>query len=141
MTLVIIGILSVTALPKFFSLSVFQQRFFFDDTLNALRYAQKLAVVTACNVQVAITANAFTVTRPGATDRSQCTSTNPANFTQNVTRPGSRESTYTGSQSGISLTTATVYFTAKGNASSGLTISVGTQQIIIVPDTGFVYAP
>ena len=65
MTIVILGILSVTALPKFFSLSVFQQQVFFDDTLNALRYAQKLAVVTACNVQVSIAANTFTIYTSG----------------------------------------------------------------------------
>lgn len=141
MTLVIIGILSITVLPKFFSLSVFQQRVFFDDTLNAIRYAQKLAVATACNVQVAIAGNTYTITRPAATDRSQCASTTPANFTLNVPRPGSRETSYTGSQSGIALTGTTFYFAAKGNASTGQTLSVGGQQIIIVADTGFVYAP
>ena len=143
MTIVIVGILSATALPKFFDFSVFQQRTFFDDTLNAIRYAQKLAVATACNVQVAIAANRFTITRPNAGSAAdpKCTSTNAADFTQAVTRPGSNESSYQGSLSGVSLTTATVYFMAKGNASSAATINVGSQQIVIVPDTGFVYAP
>ena len=141
MTIVILGILSATAIPKFFDFSVYQQRVFFDDTLNAIRYAQKLAVATACNVQVSISGNQFTLMRPSASNRSLCSSTSTGDFTLAVSRPGSRESSYQGSLAGISLTSATVYFTAKGNASSGMTIKVGSQQIIIVPDTGFVYAP
>ena len=139
MTIVILGILSATALPRFFDLSAYQQRTFFDDTLAAIRYAQKLAVATGCNVQVAIAANQFELKRPGATDRSQCTSTTAGDFTQAVIRPGSGEASYRGSQSGIALTTATVYFTAKGTASDGLDIAVGDHKITIVKDTGLVY--
>lgn len=139
MTIVILGILSATALPKFFDLSTYQQRTFFDDTLAAIRYAQKLAVATGCNVQVAIAANRFELKRPGATDRSQCASTTAGDFTQAVIRPGSGEASYQGSQAGIALTSATVYFTAKGNASDGLDIQVGNNKITIVKDTGFVY--
>lgn len=139
MTIVILGILAATALPKFFDLSVYQQRTFFDDTLAAVRYAQKLAVATGCNVQVAIAANQFELKRPGATDRSQCTSTTAGDFTQTVPRPGSGEAGYQGSQSGIALTSATVYFTAKGAASADLDINVGANKLSIVKDTGFVY--
>lgn len=140
MTIVIIGILSASAIPKFFDYTAYQQKAFFDDTLNAIRYAQKLAVATACNVQVAITANQFTIKRPGATDRSQCASTNAAQFTQTVARPGSGGA-YQGSLSGVTLSTVTFYFTAKGNASGSFTLNVGSQQISVVQDTGFVYAP
>jgi MSHA pilin protein MshC len=139
MTIVILGILSATALPKFFDLSAYQQRAFFDDTLAAIRYAQKLAVATGCNVQVATAANQFELKRPGATDRSQCDSTTAGDFTQAVIRPGSGESSYQGSQTGVALSSATVYFTAKGDASAGLDINVGTHKITIVKDTGFVY--
>lgn len=140
MTLVILGIISATFTPKFFETSVYQQRVFFDDTLSAIRYAQKLAVATGCNVQVSIAGNAFTLKRPGALDRSQCTSTTAANFTQNVAHPGSGETSYSGSQSGITLTTASFYFTALGPASTGLDITVGgTQKITVIQQTGFVY--
>jgi len=140
MTLVILGILSATFSPKFFQLSTYQQRVFFDDTLAAIRYAQKLAVATGCNVQVSIASNIFSLKRPGAADRSQCASTTSANFTQNVVHPGSGDSQYSGSMSGVTLTTATFYFTALGMASSGLDITVGSaNKISIIQDTGFVY--
>ena len=56
-TMLLLGILSATALPKFFSVSGYQQQVFFDDTLAAVRFAQKLAVATGCNVQVSIAAD------------------------------------------------------------------------------------
>ncbi len=137
MTLVILGILSAVAMPKFFSYTTFQQTGFFYDMLNAIRYAQKLAVATNCNVQVAISANQYALTRPSA--RTYCTSTTAANFTQNIIRPGSGENSYQGSLAGVALSSATFFFMARGNASGAFTITVGSHQISIVPDTGYVY--
>lgn len=140
MTIVILGILSATVLPRFFDLSSYQERVFFDDTLAAIRYAQKLAVATGCNVQVTIAGNAFVLKRPGAVDRSQCASTTAADFTRNVANPGSGDSQYSGSQSGITLTPATFYFNALGTASSGQIITVGSvKTMTVIQETGFVY--
>jgi MSHA pilin protein MshC len=140
MTLVILGIISAVALPKFFQLSSYQERVFFDDTLAAIRYAQKLAVATGCNVQVNIAGNAFYLKQPGALDRSRCASTTAADFTRDVAHPGSGAASYSGSQSGISLTSATFYFNALGVASTALDITVGsTKKITVIKETGFVY--
>jgi len=139
MVIVLLGILSATALPKFFDITAFKERGFFDDTLGAIRYAQKLAVATGCNVQVVIAANQFALKRPGAIDSSQCASTAASDFSQAVPRPGSGESNYQGSQSGISVSDVTIYFTAKGTASTGLDITVGNHKITVIQDTGFVY--
>ncbi|MDD2800857.1 MAG: type II secretion system protein [Methylobacter sp.] len=137
--MVLLGILSAIALPKFFDITPFQERGFFDDTLSAIRYAQKLAVASGCNVQVVIAANQFALNRPGASDRSQCASTTASDFTQSITRPGSGESIYQGSQSGVLVSNATIYFTAKGAASTGLDITVGSRKITVTQNTGFVY--
>lgn len=139
MVIVVLGILAVSAMPKFFNISIFQQRGFFDDTLNAISYAQKLAVATSCNVQVSIAANQFELKRPSAADRSLCRSTSDSDFTSAVMRPGSGESNYQGSLSGISLTDTTLYFYAKGDASADANINVGSRRITIVGSTGFVY--
>lgn len=141
MTMVILGILSATTLPKFFDLNFYYERVLFDDTINAIRYAQKLAVATSCNVQVRISANQFELKRPTATDRSECTSTISTNFDLSVARPGSGELGYQGSQPGISLSAATFYFTAKGDVSASEQINVGNngKQISVVKDTGLVY--
>ncbi|OQW80004.1 MAG: hypothetical protein BVN35_01125 [Proteobacteria bacterium ST_bin11] len=141
MVIVTLGILSATTLPKFFNLSLYQEKVFFDDTINAIRYAQKLAVKTGCNVQVQISTNQFELSRPSATDRSKCGSTADTDFDLAVARPGSGESSYQGSQAGIALTNTTFYFSAKGNASADQHINVGSngRQISVVADTGFVY--
>lgn len=139
MVIVVLGILSATALPRFFDLSAYQERAFFDDTLNAVRYAQKLAVASNCNVLVRISGNQFEVMRPAAVDRSLCASTTASDFTQDVPRPGSNETSYQGSQSGVIASDATLYFTGKGTASADATLAVGSRQITVVQNTGFVY--
>ena len=137
--IVVLGILAVTAIPKFFHVTDYQEHGFFDDTLNALRYAQKFAVASSCNVQFSIAGNQFVLNRPGASNRSLCTSTTAGDFTQALPRPGSGETGYQGSQAGVSLTKTTLYFSAKGTASSSATISVGSRQITVVQGTGFIY--
>jgi MSHA pilin protein MshC len=137
--IVILGILASSALPKFFELSGYQQSGFFDDTLNAIRYAQKLAVATGCNVQFSTASNQYTLKRPGASDRSLCSSSTASDFTQVVSRPGSGESSYQGSQSGVSISNTTLYFNAQGTASTNATITLANRQITVVRNTGFVY--
>lgn len=136
--IVLLGILSVTALPKFFNGSMFQERAFYEDVLGAFRYAQKRAIATHCNVQVAIAGNQYQLKQPSASDRSKCDSTTAADFTLAVTRPNSSDN-FQGSLSGIALSNATVYFTAKGTASSNVTVTVGNRSLSVVQVTGFVY--
>jgi MSHA pilin protein MshC len=140
MVIVLLGVLSATALPRFFSVSTYQQQAFFDDTLNAVRYAQKLAVATGCKVQVSISANAYALNSPA--NRSQCASNAPS-FSLTVRNPGTGEASYTHSESGVSLTSsaASFYFDALGRASADVTLTVAsTKTIKVVSDTGFVYA-
>ena len=142
MTLVLLGILSATALPKFFAVSSYQKPLFFDDTLSALRYAQKLAVATGCNVQISIDNNSYTLSRPATADRSLCTSTNPTDFSLPVRHPGTGEATYTHFENGVSLTAnpSIFYFNALGQASADVTLTVAGDKIIaVVAATGFVY--
>ena len=142
MVIVLLGILSATALPRFFDVSGYRQQAFFDDTLNAVRYAQKLAVAMGCKVQVSVSANAYTLNSPA--NRSQCPSSAAATFSSNVRNPGTGATTYTNNQSGVTLTStaATFYFDALGKASADVTLTVaGSKTITVVGVTGFVYAP
>ncbi|MCX7100170.1 MAG: type II secretion system protein [Methylobacter sp.] len=139
MVIVVLGILSATALPKFFSISSYQQQAFFDDTLSAVRYAQKMAVATGCKVQVSINANAYVLNRPA--NRSQCLS-NTAVFSLPVRNPATGDTSYTYSQAGVSLTSnhSTFYFDALGRASANVLLTVaGVKTITVVSETGFVY--
>lgn len=55
--MVLIGILSVAVLPRFFDQNVFAARSFFDESQALLRYAQKVAVAQRRTVCVALAAN------------------------------------------------------------------------------------
>ena len=52
MTIVIMGILAAVVGPRFFTKSNFDERFYFEEVLSTVRYAQKLAVASGCRIQV-----------------------------------------------------------------------------------------
>jgi MSHA pilin protein MshC len=60
--IVIIGIVGVAAIPRFFNRNVFDSRGFYDQVISTLRYAQKTAVAQHRLVCVAFTANTVTLT-------------------------------------------------------------------------------
>lgn len=130
MVLVILGILSATALPKLFDNAIFQSRGFADQVLATLRYAQKTAIAQHQNVCVNLTATTVTLT----INNTACSS--PLNLpdrqTNSLTAP-----------TGITLTTtaATLTFDAVGRASTTATITIPgvTNAITVEAETGYVY--
>ena len=60
--LVIVGILAVTAIPRFFDSKIFESRGFHDETQSLLRYAQKAAVAQRRTVCVAVSATGVALT-------------------------------------------------------------------------------
>jgi len=51
MVIVILGIISAVALPRFFDRNTFDERFYFEEVLSSVRYAQKLAVASGCYIR------------------------------------------------------------------------------------------
>ena len=70
--MVVVGILAVAALPRFFDRSVFEARGFLDETRALLRYAQKTAVAQRRTVCVAFAAGGAALTIAGAAGVSVC---------------------------------------------------------------------
>lgn len=138
-TLVIIGALAAVSAPIFFSADTFRQRGFFNETLSAVRYAQKLAVASGCTVSVSITASGFSVNRAaGNTPPGTCNTgpygtvvTDPSNPGQGLSRSA---------PAGVAIAPVTsIIFTSLGNASTGdATITVGGSQFRVWGATGFV---
>lgn len=135
MTIVLIGILSAVALPRFFGRHDFDQRVFFNDTLNAIRFAQKSAIATGCNTRFVINNNSYHVLRDDS-----CTS---GHFSSNlaIRNPTTNEIGYTGSQANITLTAThtNTTFDALGKADSNNTLTIGSNTISIIAATGFSY--
>jgi len=141
MVIIMLGIVSITALPKFFQKNTFAERAFFADTLNALRYAQKLAVATGCKVKVSFSSDSYSLTRKGDTSSTLCPPSGSI-YSLAVPHPSSGANSYSGSESGITLTASvsSIIFNPLGTASTDATLIVGgVRTIKVIAKTGFVY--
>ena len=136
MVIVIMGILSAVALPKFFDSSYYQARGFADQVLATLRYAQKSAIAQhrlVC-VSLSASANSITLTRASLSTDSSCTLA--------INLPD-RASNSLAAPSGITLSPSIVIsFDANGryvaSAPASISISNVSLPIIIQAETGYV---
>jgi MSHA pilin protein MshC len=126
----LLGILAAFAIPRFFDMDTFRVRAAYDEVAGAVRYAQKLAVASGCEVQVVIGANSYAL-QQHSTD---CTS---GTFNDIVNHPVTSNSAV-----GVSLTPQTFAFDAMGRSSAAVSITVGgSDTITVVAETGYVDAP
>jgi MSHA pilin protein MshC len=138
-TMVIAGVLAMTALPRFVRIQDFEARFFFDDTLAGLRYAQKLAISTGCAVQVDFTPGGYVVNQ-----RAACST---GAWSQPVYDPSDGSLGFAATApAGVALGSSVdpIVFDALGRALDGAgvpsdaTLAVGPRSIAVVGETGFV---
>jgi len=107
--IVLLSILSVFALGSLFDQDEFAARGFFDDTVNAVRFAQKLAISTGCAVQVSVNASGYQLDQ-----RASCAA---GGFDIPVVNPSNRGNNYANLNipNGFNLSpTTTVTFNALG---------------------------
>lgn len=138
---VILGIISVFAAPLLSPKSAFDERFFYDDLLQALRFSQRLAVSSGCAVQVNFISTGYTLKQD-----QNCTLSSPA-FTKNPLRPGSNEIYSNASlPAGVSYSYSInpIVFNSLGQALNGsaslisqASITVGSRSIQVDGETGF----
>ncbi len=139
----LLSILSVYALSSFFDQDEIAARGFFDDTVNAVRFAQKLAVSTGCDVRVSTVAAGYSLLQS-----STCTAND---FTNPVVNPANRGNNYQNLNvpSGFSLAsippTPWITFNARGILDSGsdvaftITDGVTTYNFNVDGQTGLVW--
>ena len=122
--------------------SEFQERFFFDDAVSALRYGQKIAVATDCRVQVTINASGYVLNHQNG-----CTG---STYTQTVVHPGTGVDGYSSSPPGgvsVSSTVSPILFDPLGRAlNSGgsvtnATVTIASRLINVVGETGSILTP
>lgn len=115
--IVILGILSAIAAPKFFDQQSYHERAFKDELVSALRYGQKRAVASGCTIRVGITVTDFTLYRHANT--ASCNTLPPV--TVIVTHPSGGDFT---AEAPISLVPVTLAFDALGRArNAGYSVS------------------
>ena len=135
---VLLGILSVFALGRFFGPDQFAARGFFEDTRNAMQFAQKLAISTGCDVRVTTIATGYQL-------RQRLTCPTGA-FTLPVQNPANRGVDYENFNmpNGYSLSVHTVIFNARGTLDTGddtITLTDGTTTLNfnVYAQTGLVF--
>ena len=139
--MVLISILGVVALGRMTGLSGYEVRGFFDDTVAALRYAQKLAISTGCDVQVALTSTSYQLL--------QQDSCSAGGFIRNVVKPIDRNSPYTNTApAGITISstpsTAAIIFSPQSVVSgiaSDTTFTIDSYQFELYQNTGLINVP
>jgi len=128
--MVILGILAAVAVPVFFDLDSYKERAAYDEVASALRYAQKLAVASGCEVRVAVTSDGYALQQLDG-------GCNAGTFATISGHPVNN-----GNFSGVSITPEINFiFDSMGRSDTGTTINVGTKSITIVAETGYVDAP
>lgn len=129
--ILVLGILAAVAAPKFFNLSGYQERAAYDEVAGAVRYAQKLAVASGCEVLVDLSANSYAL-QQHATD---CTTGSFVTISGHpITANNFSGVTLSSSPSGF-------IFDSLGRSSSAATISIGSYSFNVIAETGSVDAP
>lgn len=132
--LVIVALIATVTGPLFFNVNVFKQSGFFEETLSAVRYAQKHAVATGCPVRVETTANGFTLYRPAS---AAACAAGPYNTP--IADPSGNAATFTRTApDGVMLSAHSFTFAADGTASADQSITVGGTTFQVSAMTGFV---
>jgi MSHA pilin protein MshC len=135
--MVIVGILAVVALPRFFDRNVFESRGYYDQAISTLRYAQKTAVAqrtTVCVVDTATEIGLFAAdcATPLNVLTSQRCPTDQINYQHKVCVPA-----------GVSITSAhgSLSFTALGSTpvQKIYTVSGYATAITVEAGTGYVH--
>jgi MSHA pilin protein MshC len=133
MVILIAGILAAVAIPRLLT-STFDDARLYDDTLAALRYAQRTAVASQRTVCATFGANTLALTYDQNYGGTSCSASLPP--------PAGASTAYqvTASGSASYSVAASFSFDRLGKPSAGQTISLSSGQTITVePDTGYVY--
>ncbi len=144
--MVIVGVLSAIALPRFADTEPFAARGFYDEAAAAARYAQGLAIASGCatGVEFSAAAGTYRVLRYGGAD---CNDIGAA--TTPVTRPGSTDPFVGTAPAGVTIDAdLSFHFDRIGRPRNGagvpiddpaaLMVGIGGRDLRIAPATGMV---
>ncbi len=136
--IVILGVLALTVMPRFFSRQTFESRGFFDQTKAAIRYAQKTAIAQRRTVHVNLRGNAICLTYVADAN---CVNVNASDI---VLSPASGQRFYTEAPSGVSFNAVGSFsFSPLGRPSAAVVVGVTgdgmVRNITVEGETGYVH--
>lgn len=135
--LVIIALITAVGRSLFFDVNVYRERGFYEETLAAARYAQKLAVASGCPVLMQTTITGFTLFR--SANAAACAA---GPYNTPIADPSGGAATFTRTApAGVAVDAQSIVFVADGTvnmAPATLDVNVGGRQWRVHRDTGFV---
>lgn len=137
--LVIIGALAAFAAPRL-NISGFDEYTFRTEVVNALRFAQKTATASRCEVQVVVDADRLEVRQRGGGTSLEC---GDAAFDELMRHPSRGGDFVVEARRDAAITggTGTVVFDPRGAADTGLTLTFASGRTVVVEaGTGYVDA-
>lgn len=133
----LISILAAIAGPRFFDTRVFSERGYADEVATAMRYSQKIAVGSGCNVRLTITTAGYNAMQQAASGN-RCNA-GSASWTTTVIRTDGTPLSGTPPSDANVSGPATLVFDGKGAVISGATnLVVGPYTLALDATSGFV---
>lgn len=141
-SVLILGILAMTALPRFVKTSAFEEMGYADAAAAAARYAQKLAMASGCDTRFRLDAGGYALLQ-------RTNSCDSGALSRPVQRPGAGNWAAP-LPGGIVAGGGDIYFDGDGSphrASDGAllgattTFSLGSHSFVVEPVTGLVHRP
>ncbi len=146
--ILLLGILAAFAAPRFFSKSDFDSRGFFELSLSAVRFAQKLAITTGCDTRVLFQGGSFSI-RQWAT----CIPADHTSATNPVLQPGA-SNPVSAAPAGVTVGALDFFFDSIGRPRAvvlavppnrpplisnplNLQLSIASRTLQVEPETGF----
>ena len=136
--IILLGILSVVALPALFNTADFDAANFHEDAINAFRYGQKTAIASGCDVEVSLLASGSY--RLNFRSGGSATSCGTGAFSDPVIHPQMQGNFSGTAPAGVTVSDSlVVVFDAAGAPSTGGSSTIGARSITVEAVTGFVH--
>jgi MSHA pilin protein MshC len=139
--IVIIGILSAVAMPRFFDHQAFDERGFYEELVAALKFAQKQAVASGCPVRVQLDGAGYTA-RQQQISAGRCDPADASWSTPVVLADG--QALASAAPNGVTVAPSVTFtFDALGRTNLGgdQAVTVGAFALTIRADSGYVETP
>ena len=137
LVLVLVGALSVFALPAFFDRSAYSEYAFQQELVGAFRYARKSAIASGCEVRVRVDAGGYALHYRGGGSDISC-GTGP--FVEDVPDPGGGGAYAASPPPGVAIGSGlTVAFDGLGRPSSAGTVNLASRSLTVEAGTGYVH--